>query len=126
LSNNKCLDVHGGRDEEARKVIVWGCHGGKNQDWQVIYVEEAEKEMTKGLNKEYGFHVNRPFYFRSRLPFRRVAEMHGNRYVYLRRWIKNRKGQQWIFDQKSKTVTNMNWKNYALEIQSNGNGRHIY
>jgi hypothetical protein len=53
-------------------------------------------------------------------------EMHGNRYVYLRRWVKGRTGQMWQFDGKSKTVLNMWHKNYSLEIQSNGNGRHIY
>jgi hypothetical protein len=60
------------------------------------------------------------------MPMKRVIEMHGNRYVYLRRWIKNRTGQQWKFDGVSKTVLN-NWhKNYAMEIQSNGGGTHIY
>jgi len=50
----------------------------------------------------------------------RVAEMHGNTNVWLKRWRNNVKAQQWYFDEKSKTIRNNNWKNYALEIQSNG------
>jgi hypothetical protein len=32
-NNKKCLDVHSGRDEEARQVIAWNRHNGKNQRW---------------------------------------------------------------------------------------------
>jgi hypothetical protein len=70
--------------------------------------------------KDFGFVCDRPFYLRSRLPMKRVAEMHGNSNVWLKRWRKNAKPQQWRFDCKSKMVLNMHWKNYALEIQNNG------
>jgi hypothetical protein len=66
--------------------------------------------------KDFGFVCDRPFYLRSRLPMKRVAEMHGNSNVWLKRWRKNAKPQQWRFDCKSKMVLNMHWKNYALEI----------
>jgi len=56
----------------------------------------------------------------SRLPMNRVAEMHGNTYMYLRRWRKNQKMQMWTFDGVSKLVKNMHWKNYCLEIPGNG------
>jgi hypothetical protein len=38
------------------------------------------------MNEEFGFHINRPFYMKSRLPMGRVATMHGNHWIYLRRW----------------------------------------
>jgi hypothetical protein len=57
-------------------------NGGVNQRWNVIYLDKAKKIETKGLNEEFGFHINRPFYIVSELPFNRVLEMHGNTYVY--------------------------------------------
>jgi len=61
----------------------------------------------------------------SELPFNRVAECHGANNVWLRRWRKNTTAQQWWFDEVSKTVRNNQWKNYALEIQSNGNSNNL-
>jgi hypothetical protein len=85
MYNKKVLDVHGGRDEEGRKVIVWKRHNGANQRWRVIYKDDAAKDATKGMNKDFGFYINRPFYFRSRLPMRRIAEVVGSD-VKLRRY----------------------------------------
>jgi hypothetical protein len=97
----------------------------RNQKWKVIYLDKAPKRETKGLNEEFGFHINRPFYFVSELPFNRVAEMHGNTAVTLRRWRNNQRQQQFWFDEITKTVRNNHWKNYALEIQSNGNSNNV-
>jgi hypothetical protein len=44
---------------------------------------------TKGLNEEFGFYINRPFYIVSELPFNRVAESPGANNVVLKRWRKN-------------------------------------
>jgi hypothetical protein len=43
LKNKKALDVHGGKDEEGRKVIVWSRHNGKNQRWKIVYTDKADK-----------------------------------------------------------------------------------
>jgi hypothetical protein len=83
---------------------VWKPHNGKNQRWKIVYADKAEATETKGLNEEFGFHINRPFYFRLRLPMKRVAECHGANNIWLRRWRKNETGQQFIFDEKSKTI----------------------
>ena len=116
MSNNKVLDVSGGKDEEGSKVIVYGNHGKVNQRWNVVYLDQAEKVQAKGLSGEFGFHINRPFYIRSRLPMKRVAECHGANNVWLRRWRKNVTAQQFYFDQASKTIRSQQWKNYAMEI----------
>jgi hypothetical protein len=47
---------------------VWGNNGTNAQKWTVIYLDKAKATETKGLNEEFGFHINRPFYIRSRLP----------------------------------------------------------
>jgi hypothetical protein len=98
--------------------------GNKNsagQTWTVEYVDKLdEKWEKKGLNEEFGFEINRPFYIVSELPFNRVMEMLGNTQVLLKRWRKNQKAQQWWFDEVSKTVRNNQWKNYCFDIQSGG------
>jgi hypothetical protein len=79
------------------------------------------------LNEEFGFHINRPFYLVSELPFNRVAEMHGNTNVWLKRWRNNVKQQQWRFDEVTKVIRNNyhGWRNYCLEIQSNGRSNNL-
>jgi hypothetical protein len=77
------------------------------------------------MNEEFGFYINRPFYMRSRMPMKRVATMHSNHWIYLRRWTESHKAHsQWRFDERTKTIYNMNWKNYVMEIH--GNGGHPY
>jgi len=89
LYNKKCLDVHGGKDEEGRPVIVWNRHNGANQKWTIIYTDKADKVQSKGLHADFGFHIGRPFYFRSRLPMKRVVECIGANNLVLKRWRKN-------------------------------------
>ncbi|MGW5349872.1 ricin-type beta-trefoil lectin domain protein [Streptomyces sp. NPDC004031] len=33
--SGKCLDVYGGGTANGTPAIIWGCHGGANQQWQV-------------------------------------------------------------------------------------------
>jgi hypothetical protein len=75
--------------------------------------------------KDFGMKCNEVFYLRSRLPMKRVVEMHGNANVWLRRWRKNAKGQQWMFDCTKKVIRNNQWKNYVLEIQGNGRSNNL-
>jgi len=48
---------------------------------------------VKGVNKDFGFHVNRPFYIISKLPFERVIECHGANNVWMKRWRNNARAQ---------------------------------
>jgi hypothetical protein len=124
-SNNKVLDVTGAKDEEGRAVGVFANNGGKHQKWRVLYVDQAEKNRDKGFNKDFGFHINRPFYLRSRLPMKRIAECHGANNVWLKRWRKNATAQQWYFDEVSKTIKNNHWKSHSLDIQGNGSSTNV-
>jgi hypothetical protein len=125
MSNKKVLDVTGGRDAEGQKVIAWGKHGKVNQRWRVLYLDKAEAVQTSGLNKDFGFVCSKPFYLRSRLPMKRVAEVHGANNIWMRRWRKNTTAQQFWFDCTSKTIRSQHWKNYAMEIQSNGGSSNL-
>jgi len=83
------------------------------------------KEPTTGLNKEFGFHIGRPFILVSRLPMKRVAECVGASNIQLKRYVKGRAAQTFFFDGKSKTIRSNHWKNYAMEIQSSGNSNNL-
>jgi len=98
FQDGRALDVHGGKDEEGRNVIVWKRHNGANQRWKVIHLDKAKKAPTEGYNEEFGFHINRPFYFVSRLPMRRVVEMIGATHIQIKRYVKGRAAQQFRFD----------------------------
>jgi hypothetical protein len=79
INNKKVLDVSGGRDEEGRNVQVWGRNGSAAQRWRVVYHDNMGKDaiQKKGVDRDFGFRVNRQFYFRSRLPMQRVVEAIG-------------------------------------------------
>jgi len=123
--NNKVLNVDGNKDLEGQAVKVAGRNNGKNQKWNVIYVDEAKKIADKGLNVDFGFHVNRPFYMQSRLPLRRVIESIGANNMVIKRYTKGRLAQQFLFNPKDKTIRSQQWKNYAVEIQSNGGSTNV-
>jgi hypothetical protein len=113
---NRCLDVLGNTDKEGQEVKVNNRHNGANQRWKVLYLDKKAKTETKGLNEEFGFHINRPFYLVSELPVNRVAEMHGANNIRLKRWRKNTTAQQFFIDDVTKTIRSNHWKNYCVEI----------
>jgi len=55
------MDVTGGKDVEGQNVQVYGKHNGANQKWRVVYVDSSS-DQEKGLNKYFGFYINKPFY----------------------------------------------------------------
>jgi hypothetical protein len=89
IKDNRVLDVTGGKDAEGTAVQAWKRNGSAAQRWKVAYLDEQKKAQTKGLHKDTGFEINRPFYFVSRLPMKRVMECIGANNVVLKRWRKN-------------------------------------
>jgi hypothetical protein len=116
----KILEVKDSKDVEAGPVVVNSNTGKVNQKWNIIYLDKAGKIESKGLNEEFGFHINRPFYIRSMMPMRRVMRCHGAGWIHLNRWVKGRQDQIFWFDEKTKTVRNQQWKTHAIERHSNG------
>lgn len=71
----KAFDVHSAKDTENRQVIMWNKHGGINQQWDIVYVDQYKGPAKKGeLSKEYGFYVLRPFYIISEMPRHRYID----------------------------------------------------
>jgi len=91
------LDVTGSKDIEAAAVGVANRTNGANQRWRVVYTDKATTQ-TKGLDKDFGWEINRPFYIISRLPTNRALEYQGGNYLRIRMWQMNKRSQQWVYD----------------------------
>lgn len=89
--NKKVFDVAGGRDAEGQNVQIWKRHNGANQRWRIVHLDEKTTEPTKGLDKEFGFFMNRPFFIVSKLWMGRVAEVVGGRNIILKSRSASRK-----------------------------------
>jgi hypothetical protein len=125
FTDERALDVTSSKDEEGATVGVQKNAGGANQKWKIVYLDKADEVKNEGMNEEFGFRCNKPFYLRSRLPMKRVAECHGANNIWLRRWRKNTNAQMWTFNCIDKTIRSYHWKNYAMEIQSNGGSSNV-
>jgi hypothetical protein len=92
IRDKRCLDVSGNKDVEGQAVIAHKMHNGKNQQWNVLYLDKANKTRTDGFNEDFGWEINRPFYMVSRLPMRRVIEAVGANNMVIKRYVKGRLG----------------------------------
>jgi hypothetical protein len=78
----KVIDVEGMQDLEAQPTYVWTAHNGASQKWRIIYVDQKQPEQSKGLNKQFGLYINRPFVIQTQMPSGNHVTGHGNRYAY--------------------------------------------
>jgi hypothetical protein len=116
VKNNKCLDVTGSRDAEGTAVIVWGRTSNANQRWDILYASDAKPEPTSGFSKEFGMHINRPFFLATGLPSGRYLDLIGDNIA-----IKTPNGfktQQWTFDMKSRTIKSVSKSNQSIDGRS--------
>jgi hypothetical protein len=56
----------------------------------------------------------------------RVVECWGGGNIVLRAYNKARKGQQFYFDQVSKTIKSAQWRDRSLNIEGNGRAYNLY
>ena len=81
----KVISVDGGLDNENRNIIVEQRNGKVHQRWRVIYVEDYEKEPTKGqFNKKFGLYVERDFYVVTSLTSKRYLDLINNRNMVIK------------------------------------------
>lgn len=116
------LDVQGGTDREGQSVGASEYKkGNKSQQFKVVYADTVKAAPTKGLNEDFGFHVNRPFYIVSRLWMNRVIQQTGNGgHLRLRTMNRNEVNQRFVFDGSSKTIKSVRSKELSVAIQSQG------
>jgi hypothetical protein len=115
----KVMEVSGGIDNENQNIVVQNKNGKTQQKWRVIYVDEYEKEPTKGqLNKKFGLYVERDFYVVSALKSNRYLDLINNRNFVIK--TKNgRRTQVWYFHQQSMTIRTR-YNNQSWDIKSAG------
>jgi len=102
---------------------VYKRHNGANQRWKIIYTDKAGPKTTKGLDEDFGIHINRPFYIRSRLPTNRALEYNGS-YLYIKMWQMGKSQQQWVFG-NNRVISPVSSKSRAIEIQSSGRSSNL-
>jgi len=89
-------------DNENRQCIRTAEAAKSANEWDILYVSDAKPEQTKGFSKEFGMHIDRPFFLSSGLPSGRYLDLIGDNIA-----IKTPNGfktQQWSFDMKSRTI----------------------
>jgi hypothetical protein len=93
IQNGKVFTVKDRKDIEAQPVHVENRIGGRHpaQIWKVIYSKDVTYDKTGETDNQFGFKVNTPFLFRSRLPMQRVMECYGASYTSQKVYYKNRK-----------------------------------
>jgi hypothetical protein len=101
FKDKRALDVAGGKDEEGNNVQAWKINGSKAQKWKVVYVKDAKAIQTKGLNKNFGLEIERPFYIVSKMWMNRVVECVGASNLVLKTMRNNYRGQQFFLDDKT-------------------------
>lgn len=84
------MDVTSSKDEEGARVGIAKRTNNANQRWKVVYTDKSTKQ-TKGLDKDFGFEINRPFYIQSRLPTNRVLEYQSGQNLWIKQWVMNRR-----------------------------------
>ena len=125
VQNAKVLEVQGNVDQEGRNVGVNTRNNNRHQRWTIIYVDKKAKEITKGVNRRFGFYVNRPFYIVSRMWMKRVIEVVGGRNLVIKTRVKNRNTQKFVFDQVSKTIKSVAYRGRSLDISNSGRSANL-
>jgi hypothetical protein len=59
--NNKAIMVKNHKDTEGSMLYLSNRENRNSQYWTITYVDQSPKEPTSGLNRNFGFYINRPF-----------------------------------------------------------------
>lgn len=119
----KVLDVSGGADTEGRNCLFWKKHGGINQQWTVLYLDELPPEPKIGdYIPEYGLKWKVDFYLISQIASRRYMDTLSNNNVV--KTPNGRVTQKFYFDYKTKTIKSKS-NNYSFNIASSGNSSNM-
>jgi hypothetical protein len=122
----KVLTVEEGKDSEGQNVKITAKKDkSPGQKWKLLYVDLADPEPTKGLNKQFNFMINKPFFLQSKLYMNRVAECISNNYIRLRTLARKNQAQQFYFDGSSKTIKSVQWKTSSIGIVGEGTSANI-
>jgi hypothetical protein len=68
------------------------------------------------MNKNRNMEINRPFYIVSDLLFNRVATVYSSKNIVIQTRT-DKKEQQWFFDEVSKTIKSVAFKDLSLDLR---------
>jgi len=114
------MDIAGHRDRQHNNIGFYRKHGGLNQQFELIYVDEMPAPPKEGdMVAAFGMRVGMPFHIKSGLPQGRYLDLVG-RSMVIKTPADTRTTQSWYFDWKTKTIKN--WKNrgWSFDIHSAG------
>jgi hypothetical protein len=101
----KVADVQGGRDAENANVLMYRKHGGLNQQWNLIYVDEMPAELKKGdFDPDFGMKVETDFHIISMMKNGRYLDRVG--YDVVIKTPNARNTQVWYYHWKTRTIRN--------------------
>jgi hypothetical protein len=118
------MDVSGGKDVENQNILIWGKHGGLNQQWDLVYADEWKGEPVKGeLNEKFGLYVERDFHVVTQLKSNRYLDIVGANFVI--KTPNSFKTQIWYFDQRSLTIKSRSNTGKSWHIQNSGTAQNM-
>jgi hypothetical protein len=119
----KVLDVSGGADNNNQQLYWWKKHGGINQQWTILYLDEMAPEPKVGdFVPEYGMKYKVDFYLVSQLPSRRYLDFIGRDLKI--KTPNGRTSQKFFFDYLTKTIVSRALTNMSLSITGEGSANY--
>lgn len=113
IKNGRAFDVHAGRDQEGRNIIIYPRHNGANQRWKIIYLDALSTGLAPG----------RAFNIISQLRTKRYLTLEGKNFVIKK---SNDSAQQlFMYDSRTKTISTYAKKNLVLDIADGGKSRDL-
>ena len=115
------MDVWYGKDVENQHIVMWSCHNGANQRFEVNYNTKKPLFISSGLPK------NRAFMIKSKMRDGRV--LYFNRHIGGGQYdVSIRKPQYddreiWIFDEKTGHIRNYKHRGFALGVEKGKDAR---
>jgi hypothetical protein len=119
MRDGRRIELHG-KDKEGQLVDYHPADSNRpQQKWKLVYKDKLNAIKNEG--KARGFRINKPFFILSDFGmgnYRRVMTAHGAHHVRMNDLarLRNKNTQKWIYDNVSKGIFNMQWRNYALEL----------
>jgi hypothetical protein len=124
IRTGKVIEVASGQDSEGNNVEAHVQNGSTQQKWKIRYVDTVKAGPTEGLDDNWGFHRNRPFFIRSKMPSGRTVEVAGSNLI-LKTILKDRDAQLFTFDGVSKTIKSVLQPTKSLDIAKSGKSRNL-
>ena len=125
IKDKRVIEVLGNKDAEGANVGINAKKNQRYQKWNIVYLDTKGRDKIKGMNTNFGFFINRPFYIVSKMWMSRVVEIVGGRNLVIKSRVHGRNTQQWIFDQKSKTIKSVAYKGRSFDIQNSGTSSNM-